>query len=426
LLKVLGLLKSFIVAIFRLPIKTLRVVLRFFYYQSVVPLYRLYLLLFKKFGLSRFKRHRRLTAILINKKLIHFLFIVLVISGLYNNFLKTEDNLSSEEVVGKTLLAKIVSDEFVQAEELIEVGPSDYLLSARPAADYWSENTFLRPLLAIDYDMSDISDQVAAVPGSVQAPSRSGVVEYAVKAGDTIGGIARYFGISVNTILWENNLTAKSYIKPGDKLRILPTSGVRHAVARGENLASIAKQYGVTTSDIMSANDLANANQIKIGQQLIIPGANKAAAASGVASVSRQSRSLAAIITGQGASAEPVAGSKMNWPVRGTITQYYSWRHNGLDIANKTGTPIYAAAAGTVTEATWNAGGYGYYIIIDHGGGLKTRYAHLSKFATRVGDQVAKGQNIGFVGSTGNSTGPHLHFEVMVYGRRYNPFSYLY
>ncbi len=116
----------------------------------------------------------------------------------------------------------------------------------------------------------------------------------------------------------------------------------------------------------------------------------------------------------------------MVWPTVGhTVTQYYSWRHTALDIANKVGTPIYASGEGVVEVASWNAGGYGYQIVINHGGGRETRYAHLSAFAVKVGDRVTKGQNIGSMGSTGNSTGPHVHFEVIVNGKRANPLSYV-
>jgi len=428
-LQALIVIKSFFIALFKLIAKPGLSVLRFFYYILILPIYRLYLLVGKKLGLSKSKKDKRLFAILVNKKLTHFLFIFLVILMTYFNLFRIQDNISSEEVVGKTLLAKIVSDEFVQAEQLIEEYQETNLTSRYPSDDYWSRGAFLRAPLAVDYSQSeewlsaDETDYEQDRPR--KAPSRTEAVEYTVKTGDTISSIAQYFGVSINTILWENSLTAKSYIKPGDKLSILPMTGVMHTVAKGDNLASIAKKYDVEASEILASNSLANANQIRIGEKLIIPGGMKIAG-SATASTARKPLSLAQIITGQREPAAPVAGNKMNWPTQGRITQYYSWRHNGLDIANKLGTPIYAAEAGTVTEAAWNAGGYGYYIVVDHGGGKKTRYAHLSKFACKVGDEVDKGENIGYMGSTGRSTGPHLHFEVMIYGKRYNPLSYLY
>jgi murein DD-endopeptidase MepM/ murein hydrolase activator NlpD len=115
----------------------------------------------------------------------------------------------------------------------------------------------------------------------------------------------------------------------------------------------------------------------------------------------------------------------MNWPTVGhRISQYYSWRHLGLDVANKTGTPIYSSDAGTIEFAGWSTG-YGNNIIVDHGGGKKTRYAHLSKFYVEKGDSAEKGEAIGEMGSTGWSTGPHLHFEVIINGRKYNPLNYI-
>jgi murein DD-endopeptidase MepM/ murein hydrolase activator NlpD len=106
------------------------------------------------------------------------------------------------------------------------------------------------------------------------------------------------------------------------------------------------------------------------------------------------------------------------------ITQYFSWSHHAVDIANHVGTPIYAADAGVVETEGWGRG-YGNQIVIDHGGGKKTRYGHLSKFYVSKGQEVEKGETIAAMGSTGNSTGPHLHFEVMINGTKYNPLNYV-
>ena len=122
---------------------------------------------------------------------------------------------------------------------------------------------------------------------------------------------------------------------------------------------------------------------------------------------------------------QKTVANKMAWPTVGNrITQYYSWRHKGLDIANKTGTPLFAADTGTIEFVAWS-NGYGYNIIINHGGGKKTRYAHMSKFYVSKGDSVTKGEAIGEMGSTGWSTGPHIHFEVIINGVKYNPLNYI-
>jgi murein DD-endopeptidase MepM/ murein hydrolase activator NlpD len=170
-------------------------------------------------------------------------------------------------------------------------------------------------------------------------------------------------------------------------------------------------------------NKLASASDLKIGQKLLIPGGRKisypaytAPSVSGLAAIKNFANSP---------SAKPQAGNKMNWPTVGyRITQYYSWRHTAVDIANKTGTPIYAADSGTIEYAGWGTG-YGNQIVINHGGGKKTRYAHLSKFYISKGQEVTKGQAIGAMGSTGWSTGPHLHFEVIINNVKYNPLNYI-
>ena len=126
-------------------------------------------------------------------------------------------------------------------------------------------------------------------------------------------------------------------------------------------------------------------------------------------------------------SAPKVSGNKMAWPTNGhTITQYFSWRHPGVDIANHIGTPVYAADSGVVliAQGGYN-GGYGNTIVIDHGGGKKTRYGHASRLLVKPGQVVEKGEEIMLMGSTGRSTGPHLHFEVIINGAKYNPLSYV-
>ncbi len=426
LLRFFLVIKNFLVAGFRLLFKPGRAVLRGFYYIFIFPAYRFYLLVNKKLGLSKSKKGRVVATILINKRIVHFLIIFLTIWLIYLNFATANQAVSSSDVVSKTLLAKIVTDEFVQTEDLIEEFQDNKNLFNTPASDYWSNNAYWRPPLAFSYQEEEwqLGGNMATGPRSGKAPQRAEIVEYTVQAGDTISSIAQYFGISVNTILWENGLTAKSYIKPGNVLKILPTTGVTYKVIRGDNLVSIANKHGVSPEEIMKMNNLANANQVRLGQKLIIPG-GKRIVDRGIATQTQQPRSLVSIIANPRGSATPASGSKMNWPAQGRITQYYSWRHNGLDIAASIGTPIYAAAGGVVETAGWNSGGYGYQIVINHGGGKKTRYGHLSKFAVSVGDEVGKGDNIGFMGSTGRSTGSHVHFEVMIYGKRYNPLSYL-
>ena len=174
--------------------------------------------------------------------------------------------------------------------------------------------------------------------------------------------------------------------------------------------------------EIARFNKLADAGYLKSGQKIIIPGGSKKYTAPAVTSYSGIA-ALRELVTPPAAKAVP--GNKMNWPTEGhRITQYYRWSHHAIDIGNPIGKPIYAADAGTIEFAGWGTG-YGNEIVIDHGGGKKTRYAHASRLFAGKGDTVSKGQTIAAVGSTGNSTGPHLHFEVIINGIKYNPLDYV-
>ncbi len=254
---------------------------------------------------------------------------------------------------------------------------------------------------------------------------RQGVVEYVVNVGETISSIARKFGVSVETVLWQNGLNSRSIIKKGDVLEILPVSGVTHKVKSGETVSAISRKYGISEDQIVSANNLLDIKDIKIGQKLIIPGGRLVVPTSTVA-VKKITTPQVAPITKLFQQPENIdSGTGYVWPagVR-RISQYYSWKHTGLDIAGPTGTNIYAMDAGVVTFSGVSTG-YGYNILIDHGNGMKTRYAHASKLYVEKGETISKGQVIMAMGSTGWSTGPHLHFEVIVNGVKKNPLSYI-
>lgn len=252
---------------------------------------------------------------------------------------------------------------------------------------------------------------------------RNRPTEYMVQEGDTVYTIAQKFGVSTNTILWENNLSSRSYIRPGDKLTILPESGVSHKIKRGDTISSLAKKYDVEEKEIIAANQLANGADIYVGQKLIIPGGRPYS----IPVLARPATNLSSLKNIFIPPSSPrSSGGRMIWPTAWrTITQYFSWRHSGLDIDGNYNTPIYAANDGVVVISGWNNGGYGLQIVIDHGGGVKTRYAHNSKNFVSVGQRVSQGQTIGMVGTTGRSTGTHLHFEILINGRRANPLSYI-
>lgn len=278
-----------------------------------------------------------------------------------------------------------------------------------------------------------IISPTASVPslaaGVDQSAKRSGVIEYVVQPGDVIGNIAQAYGISVETILVANNLTARSYIRPGDKLKILPVDGVTYTIAKGDTIQRIAQRYGAKAEDIIAFNKLENnGGNITIGEELILPGGRRTTPVTTVVvrSNTQQSPSLSKIVAPPPSVSAP-AGSGYLWPSGARIiTQYYGLRHTGLDIAGAIGTPIYAARGGVVvtSQCGWN-GGYGCYIVIDHGNGVQTLYAHHSKLFAVKGQTVTQGETIALMGSTGRSTGPHVHFEVRLGGSRANPLQYV-
>lgn len=273
--------------------------------------------------------------------------------------------------------------------------------------------------------------------GVTVGKGRRDITTYIVKSGDTIGGIAQSQGVSLTTILTANGLTSRSYIRPGDELTILPVDGITHKVKSGDTVSRIARLYSAKSEDIIAQNKLKNdGSDIVIGETLIVPGGRKAPTYVAPKRTVNKTTAIAqrfSQVAAPPASASTPAGSGYIWPANTRIiTQYYGWRHGGLDIAGKMGTAIYAAKGGTVTKAShpsggrcsWNSG-YGCYIVIDHGGGIKTLYAHNTKLFVNVGDRVSQGQTIALMGSTGRSTGPHLHFEVRVGGSRQNPLRYI-
>lgn len=254
-----------------------------------------------------------------------------------------------------------------------------------------------------------------------EAPrTRTGTETYIVKDGDTLSGIAARFGLNVNTILWANNLTQYSVIRPNASLTILPTDGVLYTVAKGDTISKIAKRYGISEESIIAFNT--NGDTIVPGTNIVLPDAKPLRVL-----VQTPSRSSTSNIPAGAFTPKRSSGSGFTWPTPGRrINQYFSWRHNGLDIDNNTADdPIYAAESGTIIKAGWNNGGYGNRVLIQHSGGQQTNYGHLKKVFVKAGEKVQKGDVIGIMGTTGRSTGVHLHFEIIINGRRVNPLSYL-
>ncbi|KKT95080.1 MAG: Peptidase M23 family protein [Parcubacteria group bacterium GW2011_GWA2_45_15] len=223
---------------------------------------------------------------------------------------------------------------------------------------------------------------------------------YVVRKGDTLSEIAEMFGVSTNTIVWANNIKASS-IKEGQELVILPISGVRHVVKSGDTIKSLATKYKADFDEILSYNGLATDAKIKPGDIVVIPDGVISATQTSLAKTS----GLQTYPVYSGFYLRPIVGGRKTQGIHG---------NNGVDLAAPTGVPILASADGKVivSRAGGYNGGYGTYVVISHANGTQTLYAHMSKDNVSVGQSVEQGQVIGTVGSTGKSTGPHVHFEV--------------
>lgn len=416
-----------------------RWILKLIFYKVVVKLYKLYLALMRRMGWPAFKVN--LFSFLIDQKLVHVVVALLTMILVFANLTASSRAQNIDQPSDNTILAGLIKSEFgtPEEEQLIE-DFFDQEQNISPTQQNYLNNLSAVKSQPIAEMQPPAEEEIVPEPDQepVLRPDQSQIgktkivryetIKYVVETGDTVSTIAEKFEISVNTILWENNLSAYSVIRPGDSLSILPASGVTHKVASGDTIQSLAKKYGISEDDIRRANSISG-DALAIGQKILMPGGRKDAYAPYRPSTYSGLSLLRDLVTpsksSRQQSAGPASGNKMRWPTVGyRITQYFSWRHFAVDIANKIGTPIYAADAGEIEISGWGRG-YGNQVLIDHGGGKKTRYGHMSKIYVKKGEEVEKGEQIGVMGSTGWSTGPHLHFEVIINGAKYNPLNYI-
>jgi LysM repeat protein len=258
-----------------------------------------------------------------------------------------------------------------------------------------------------------------------QVAARAQAQSYVVQDDDTLGQIAEKFSLNLTTILWSNNLTFRSTIRPGQALTIPPVDGVSYAVRSGDTLLAIARRYSANTEEIVRFNKLDPDETLQIGQALMIPNGQPPAPAAPSRSASFSQIFSAPTPATGGERGSATGTGEWVWPTDWrVITQYFTWRHTGIDIDGDYTTNSYAAADGEVVYAGWRRG-YGLTVEIDHGNGIMTRYGHHSSLYVKAGDIVSAGQAIARTGTTGRSTGTHLHFEVIVNGRFKNPLEYV-
>jgi murein DD-endopeptidase MepM/ murein hydrolase activator NlpD len=328
-------------------------------------------------------------------------------------------------------------------------------LSTNIVAEFFSQDPSMEISFVNDHTVVDFQPTTPLGNGFLVKPSlqttdgeRVGVndiLTYTVKSGDTLSHIAERFHVSIETVMAANNLNEQSLIHPGQTLTILPVNGLLYTVQKDDTLEKIAQKFHVDKSAIIAQNNIKN-DILPIDKKIIIPGAKTISIDSPtvpkkVTSPTPHIASLSLPLLNHLQKKIPVVQPEINgfdgqlaWPVAGggKISQRFSYNHPAIDITYENGSDhpsIIAADAGIVIEAEqsgWN-GGYGNVIVIDHGNGIHTRYAHNSEVYVSVGDHVKRGQVIGKMGNTGRvygKTGIHSHFEVIVNGKRVNPLLY--
>lgn len=296
------------------------------------------------------------------------------------------------------------------------------------------------PILASNYPILNIEKnriQLAQASSSVlktdlaetttdfSEKPRDAVLDHRVLQNENLSQIGRTYGVSVDSIKWLNpDVVDFDQLSVGENLKIPPVSGIIHVVESGDTVFALAKTYRTNAQKIVDFpfNQFANDENFDLveGQKLMIP--------DGVPPVVVQQ--IAPQVEQYGHYGTPVGGGSgmFAWPTQGIITQYLTWYHTGLDIADPSAPMVRAAGDGRVVIAEMLDWGYGWHVIIDHGNGYQTLYAHLQEInvTTEPGkNQVTTGQVIGRMGSTGRSTGTHLHFEVRYNGVFQDPLQFL-
>lgn len=390
----------------------------------IFPLYKLYLK-------SRFK-DLKIYQLLFNQPVFFVLFVImgLFLSGSETKLFGTNKYISgTQSLLFQSLIAGGDTD-YIEEEGNDVLVPETVGIDFQPgltAPDIIDET-----LLGNTYDLVTFDNATMSVGAPIILPgvefggvsTKREAIKYVIQQGDTLESIANHFGINTDTLGIENKITTRTVLHPGDILNVLPVKGISHKIVRGDTLQKIASTYKVTADKIIEFNGITGDKDLIIGQTLIIPEGIMPPAPKPV--VVKKPVTKPSQTGGSRPAAVRGYTGGLLWPtINHNITQYYSWKHGGIDIGIPIGSAIYAADDGVVEKSGWNTGGYGYMVLIDHGNGIKTRYGHNSKLYVVAGEEVRKGDVISLSGSTGRSTGPHLHFETIVNGTRVNPFLYV-
>ncbi len=397
----------------------------------VFPIFEKYLQLKNKLDKKTVQRKEKIILAATNRYIIHFLIVIITLGVASSNLLAYEERkdygqealvykivgLENFETIENAPKREVNSQTYSYLGEGFRVESGRYS-QAQQQQEEFQRHQYQSELATTEGGSTLLKSELASTDAA--KITRKSVQEYQIKEGDTIGGIAEKFNVSINTILWANNLSVRSVIKPGKKIIIPPASGVLHTIKQGDTLSKIAQKYRASEAKIKNFNNIGSSNLLVVGETLMVPDGQ-------IVYTQRPRSYTSSYPQKQYSPPQTTRSEKMYWPSScRRITQYYlGWRHTGVDIACGWSKPIRAAKSGVVSRTQYIYYGYGFNIIVNHGGGVQTLYGHLSRIYVQPGETVQKGQVIGLEGSTGYSSGPHLHFEVRINGQRVNPLGYI-
>lgn len=434
LVRLLGLIRLFCRAlaffILRVVAPVAKQIDEFAFYHILFPIYRFLRGAFHTAEVASLPARRKVLYLLAGRQAVpFFLFMTALLvasSSIYAKGLSEEKNPGESSILFSLLRGD--GEELIFEEEVRTGSPGDNInasaVFANQAPDSDHPTDEEDELLPLIIGGGAVMQPVISSASPSAAP-RTKIENYVVKPGDTPGGIVERFGIKLTTLYWANNLSAYSYIRVGQELKIPPVDGVIYTVRKGDTVAKLATTYRSESEKIISYNRLGANEKLSTGMILVIPNGKPPPPPPPIRSA--PVKNLIASPT-----ANQLPGGKLLWPLLGTatnngryITQYFRWLHTGVDIDGDYSNPVVSSDAGLVQLVNYGRTGYGLQVVIDHENGIKTRYAHLSKILVEAGQRVERGQQVGVVGTTGRSTGTHIHYEVFVNGRRVNPLGYI-
>lgn len=405
----------------------------FVFKPIALKIYKYYLLIKSRLDKSPLLKSK-IGLVFYNRYLMHVILLIITLTVASTNILQANE-VKREDVAKKSNLYKLVSpeelsfteDEIVEKANFQEKKQKSYIDTSGVAVANIPELTKKEATQEIAMLGNASALTSAAVLEGGYSKKRAETTAYEVQSGDTISTIAEQFGLKVSTLYWANKMSSNTTLKPGYTMTIPTGDGTLHKVADSDTLDKIIEKYKGDKEETILLNDIDSDELIVVGTEILVAGGTPPPPPAPVAKTPSSSIGSSSWSGFFNPTDDfNVTGGTLNWPSAcRSVSQGVRWGHVAIDINCAHGTGIYAAESGTVTVIPNRGNGYGNYIIINHGNGMSTLYAHLSGFAVNSGQYVSRGQQIGYEGSTGWSTGPHLHFEVMDGGAKQNPWGYL-